>query len=1009
MHKSDLLVYKASAGSGKTYTIVKTFFEFLAKYPGSFKNILAITFTNSVALEMQTRILEKASELSKTDKFFHKLLGFMLKNYEDFSVQTIDSFIQNTLSKILSIKKPYSTYKITLNLNSIFKKIIKKFLSENQNEYILDNIILFIEKMFLEGKSWNLEKNLLPIITALILESTKKKDAEIIESLLVINQKKKNILKRKKKIADLVIKVSNEIINEIKNADLQIEDFAYGHSGAVGYIHKLSLGKISEPGIRFKEALQGGNFWFSKASKKENYFNLVEEKLIPLAINIFSSFEKDFTFYNSALISEKNIFLLEILVEVNSFLKKYLRENKILFLSENSNLLNSLLDKRDEIYKKIGLEFSKIFIDEFQDVSESQWSCFKSILKSYTKKYPIDVCIVGDPKQSIYRWRGSTSSIMESNSFSIFDKVEVRNLDTNWRSFPNITKFNNYFISNAQKIISDELNSSIEEHNNISEKLFLRGSIKKIEETYKDIYQKAKAKSENFGYVEIKFKSYKDEGKSSQEKKKEIIGDSIDIYESLQKDGFLPKNIAFIVRSNSEAAEVFSAVKNRESSSFKKKYCEYDIVSKVSLNIKKNKTIKFLINILEYYSGNKSDSCFFEMLVFFENSYDKNKSFQLKEKLKILEKNIFTNEIALLDKVIELFNLKSPSVIVFLEKFFEVFREKIIEGETLENFLEWWKNDSEDIFLNLDNDSSSKILTIHQAKGLQFDAVIIPNFDWDLDHSSNKSPIIWSKNCSYEDLNNLPINYSKKLAKSYFAVDYFQEKINSYLDNLNLMYVSLTRAKERMYILVPKENKEKIESVRDIMYKIFESEEIKKSDFSHFEKIDEKIIIGEKKSKNAIKDKTKNKFFHFENIPISEKKVFENINLLKIKASKLGLKKHKIFEKISLIEEVRNFNNKNYKISTERLKLINIVDKKFSKDFLKEIKSNYTEKVEQAILLKDGSIIRIDRLIITSSKVFIFDLKSGIVKNHEKQISDYKSSLKILHPEKEVDFKILVG
>ncbi|MEA3318213.1 MAG: UvrD-helicase domain-containing protein, partial [Bacteroidota bacterium] len=503
-----------------------------------------------------------------------------------------------------------------------------------------------------------------------------------------------------------LVNIGVEAIEYIESINLDISDFSYGKGGVINYFNKCSKKAFESPGARVLKALEGSENWYKKSSKKKDEIeNAVNNKLLALLTEAVDFYNKESRNYKSAIAILKNYYTLGILKDISRKVKEYAKQNNIFLLSDGAKLLNDIINNNDApfIYEKTGNIYKHFLIDEFQDTSTMQWGNFKPLITNSLSENKKNI-IVGDIKQSIYRWRNSDWSILAHKVDKDFKHFEPKTeaLEFNYRSKKNIIAYNNTIFAYAASILQNNYNAIISENSEISENLK-----SEISNAYTDLYQKTpNKKNKDGGYINHKFYSDDDNG-TWKEKVKENIPQ---IIEQLQDKNYKLKDIAILVRTQKEGTEIADTLieyKNKVKNSNYK----YDFISNEALLLNNSVSVNFIISIFRYFiypenTINKAELLYKYNILKESDNKDIHKLFISDNKLKdFLDNEIFTtltnlkglaiNELS--EKIILLFslnNIKSelPYLQAFQETVFEFTKNNTSEINT---FIEWWdKNQS---------------------------------------------------------------------------------------------------------------------------------------------------------------------------------------------------------------------------------------------------------------------------------------------------------------------------
>ena len=711
-------IYKASAGSGKTFTLSKTYLNLLLKADSktAYRNILAVTFTNKATEEMKERILKDLAEEGKTNPRAREILINLLHDYGSFSVSTIDKFFQQALRAFSRELGSSGNYQIELDKASLTKEAMDRVLDDltEKDKDLLGWFTKQLETALDNGESFNLESSLY----------------EMAEEFGIVNEK---FTYDKKKLTDLKAKCK-EIINtfheDVYENAICIDTATWGKTAAKGLAHYAG-----EP-TRYKDSVKAAN---ATTLKK-----LAETAGCEAMYALMNPDGRRWKEYRTARMIEKIIFTLGLAEEFYSKLAIIEEEKGVISLDESTNLLRDIIDGSDApfIYEKLGIRFNHFLLDEFQDTSVVQWENFKPLLSNSVSEGYSNI-VVGDVKQSIYRWRNSDWNLLDKKIEKNFaGKVKVTTLEKNYRSTESIVNFNNGFFPFA----ADNLGLS-----NI----------------YADVKQEVMVKDSQEGRVTVDFC----------EDELEMIDGYI---EQAVAAGAKMSDIAILLRTNSEGKKVAEHLLSKG----------YSVISDDSLDLKSSLIIRKIVSYLHSLCNN-SDSL---------NTY-------LSESLEIDSERDYHSLIDLVDGVIMDLSKTHADEIKGQTLFIQSFMDDILEwtsihGNDLRQYLKHWEESK--IAISSPNDPNAiRITTIHKSKGLAFPIVIFPFAE---KVGLFKEDTLWCHLDSDAQMGEsfdsiFPVVLGKSSGDSFFSESLKKGMEMQRVDNLNIFYVCLTRARKEMHII----------------------------------------------------------------------------------------------------------------------------------------------------------------------------------------------------------------
>lgn len=720
-------IYKASAGSGKTTQLSKTYRDLLLKNASTdtaYRNILAVTFTNKATEEMKDRILQDLSIAAETDPKARKILINLLHDYGSFSVSTIDKFFQQAL-RAFSREIGYSNnYQIELDEDSLISEAADRILDElsDDRKELLNWVKDQYNRSLLSGEKPDLEKS----ITDIGKEFCKLPEEE--RSLLT----KETLEGIRKKCRDI------------------FSDYCAKVSAAAKAVGKVG-GKQQHALDNLKEADKTKSIY----NYSPSFPNLIQS--YPHAdelIEILTGNEA--RIYNTAVHIEKTLFTLGFREEFFTKLGELEKEKNVLSLDESTELLKKIIGESDTpfIYEKLGVRYDHFLLDEFQDTSRVQWENFRPLLENSVAEKNRNI-IVGDVKQSIYRWRDSDWKLLNDEIRSDFpDSSDIITLQDNWRSNSAIVDFNNEFFTFAAQSLG--LDKTL----------------------YNDVRQNVKITDNGItGRVTVKFFS-KDEEKDADPQLDRILS----IIEESRKNGAELSDIAILVRRKNEGSKIASFLIANG----------LEVISNDSLLISSSSIVSALSAVLH---------CI-------DNPSDTLNRFTARE-LKIDLNRTYHSLLDLCDSILndlkDLRKVDFESQTLFIQSFMDYLLNWVnINGNNLHQFLEVWDDKADKLTISSPEGTQAvRIMTIHKSKGLAFPVVIFPYAEIVKDTPNDR---VWFKMDSEGEkifgVNiSFPIKYSDKLENTYFRDAYEKEAGLRVIDNLNLFYVCLTRARKELHII----------------------------------------------------------------------------------------------------------------------------------------------------------------------------------------------------------------
>lgn len=1055
---SHLKIYRASAGSGKTYTLTGEYINLLFSQKNNYSKILAVTFTNKATAEMRTRILENLYELSnssiKNPDFLrdlmknHKMtehqvrseaaaiLRQLLHDYSRFSVSTIDSFFQQIVRSFAKEMGLPMGFRLELQPNQIMTQAIDQVILEMDQKDKADLkkwLIEFAETKMEQDRGWNITREIKQISEAIYSEVFQENAALLQnqlsnkEELFRYRQSLRNIVSE----ADRTLqKIGNEALDIISRHGLNIsEDFYRKSTTPVKVFQKMDSLKSLAASNSYKVLIDDVEKWYRKdntTTKNQSILSAFNTGLNSLLKEADTLLHTNGQAYFTALAILENLNALGIVADVSLKMAQLCREKNIFLISGTNSLLSRIIDNNDTpfIYEKTGTRYSHFMIDEFQDTSSLQYLNFKPLINESlaTKSTTL---LVGDVKQAIYRWRNSDWNLLGSQveqDFSGFG-LTLKHLDTNWRSLAEVVNFNNQFFSNAPAILQNAFNLLIPD--TFANETDLHDYKNKITNAYRDVIQRVPENKINTGgNIYVKFF----EG-NKQESDDEIYAKVVERIVFLANNGYKLSDICILVRKNKHGIMITNALLSGQ---FHPQNQSIPVISSESLLVGASEAIKYIVNHLKFlqnpndrviesflrltwqkYRGNNNHELF-DVSGAFSNNINVEWKEQLDRIIKLQERPLYELTESLLHFLPEDIRREHS---VYIQSFMSLLLG-FINDETadLNAFLEYWDRNNEKFSLSIPEDQQAvKVMTIHKSKGLEFKCVILPFFSWDL-ISKNKN-LLWISPL-HEPFNQLPlvpVSLKKDLLNSYFAGDYLREIIQQYIDNLNLTYVAFTRARESLSVIssVDKSEKKSIQTIADLLLYYFSSHS-NNSNWNNSE-LEYNANIKTGQSEKASKEKIRES----DNITINELETtpFRGISNEKGKV-KIHLESADYFHKDLVHERINYgkimhqlFENIEVKADVEPALKAMRFKGRITKDEFFEIKDkaikwlshpkvenwfngSYTVKTEAQILWHHQK--RPDRVLINNNEIIVIDYKFGEQKTqaHLRQVSGYMNLLR---------------
>ncbi len=819
---TTLTVYKASAGSGKTFRLTVEYIKLLLQCPSGYKNILAVTFTNKATDEMKTRILSTLyglhNQLDSSNSYLDRLIAEtgmgaeiirqiagkalhnLLHDYQHFQVETIDKFFQHIFRNLARELNLTSNLRLEIRDKDVLQSAVDNLVySLRKTDPEFKWLWEYISSQLDESKKWNVIGEVKSFGEHMFKDYYKENREQIQKCLSAprffekyttqLRQIKAKYLSELKGYADIFFNITD-------SAGFYENDFNQKKSGIYGYFLKVRAGDISNSILNsyVRPCLESADSWFTKSYKRRGELKpLVENSLFEILANI-EKIRPDY-YATCATIDAtlRQIDYLRLLGSIEKCVRVMNQENNCFLLSDTQGLLQQLIDDSDTpfVFEKSGTRLQHIMIDEFQDTSRVQWQNFRIMLKDCMDR-GFSNLIVGDVKQSIYRWRDGDWRLLagiDSHFSNSKESVHITSLDTNYRSRKKIVQFNNVFFRQSSKIAYESIKDQLGE------------AAKQIVDAYADTKQKVPSGKSDDGYVQVRIMPEKAE-------QEDILKWMENEIETLLHRGVSPNKIGVLARSNEELS--FTA------RHFQKVRPEWRLISDEAFKLNFSIAVNAIIRTLRLLNNPEDDmtvkslaknyQCDIlmtgktdnELFIHEGNPWTLLPSIFQEEKSRQHFRSLPLTE--LIEQICIIFHLdRVPGQGAYLCTFFDVVSDFVqTELGTIEGFLQSWDDYLYKTAIQSDKVDGIRLLTIHKSKGLEVANLFVPFCNWKMSHSET----LWCKpnRPPFNQLPLVPVNNERKLLDTIYKDDYENEKLQNIVDNLNLLYVAFTRAVDRLYV-----------------------------------------------------------------------------------------------------------------------------------------------------------------------------------------------------------------
>ncbi len=1030
MSEKNFLIYRSSAGSGKTFTLVKEYLKLALadkhQPPRHYRSVLAVTFTNKASAEMKERILKSLREIS-TGKLsdgsqtmqnllvnelhtdvpeLRKRAGFLLQeilhNYADFAICTIDSFVHRIIRTFAYDLQLAVNFNIETDEENILSQCIDTLLSSIGEDEQLTSILLeFSKNRIDENKSWQIETDIRAFASNVMDENNrlrfdKLKGISIGEFVTL----KETLQAAIREFENTMKQIADKAFELLKSNGLSPENFYRGRSGIYSYFKKLRDKEFDELLTNYVQQTINDDKWH--ASKNTDSEKAAVDRISGTIRELFNNAEKlrtakikRYYLYRSVY---KNIYALTVINEIEKLIRQFKEEQNILFISEFNNRIAEVILKEPVpyIYERIGERYKHFLIDEFQDTSVVQWHNLLPLIDNALAEGKFSM-VVGDGKQSIYRWRGGEveqfaelprvknhfgNAFTPQREQNLIQQHSIKQLRSNFRSKAGIIQFNNElfrYFSNA----------------------LLNDYGKKIYEELEQEYNPANDK----GYISIDLIT-----EAEKEIADERVLQTIAAYIALnRKKGFSYRDIAILVRFNNAGNKVADYLMQQG----------IPVVSSDSLLLGKSPEVALLINLLRYIN-NTTERVAASAVI----TYLCAKGFVPKEAEHALLLDLNTNRptveleellpqynipfkrnyflsLPLYDccvELIRLFELNSMNALYIQFFLDELLSFTQSQASNIGAFTEWWEDRKNKASVILpEGINAVSIMTIHASKGLEFPVVILPFCDWIV----KSADYIWI-DIEEEDIAGLPatlVRASKDIKQTSYGAAAEEEEEKQVLDNLNLLYVALTRPENHLHI-ISRTPRHFQENINKWICAYLQQKGLYKKEQYHYEFgdwVDAKVDDENEKTEPVLKPLSLRNWKEIIRIKQSSGKVWD-IEMLEEKRDK-GIRLHYILSKINTITDVfpaiascllegvlTEKNKTDYEETINHLLQQPVISRFFA--------PGLRVKNEVEILHSSVETLRPDRIVWDKEIVSVIDYKTGAAsEKHHQQLRRYAMAL----------------
>ena len=1024
-------ILTASAGSGKTYSLAREYiYNTLRNQPGAtdadfnpniYRTILAVTFTNKATEEMKSRILSQINNLATGQKceFLEDLIQMtslsepqlreralqvrsaILHDYSRFSILTNDTFFQRIVrafAKELNIDMDYA---IELDTAPVVQKGVDMLIEEaDSNEELQRWLVDFAEDNIELGLQWNIKRVILKLKNELFKEHSKQTVGRDIDKQQLHSQVME------------YISIAEQYLSDYRNiaakALKMISDAGYDHSvfyrGFTSYLEKAAQfdKNTIPPSDTFVTRCYGDlEDWFSKSKRPTADTLALASRLQCLLAEIEQGYSRAMYMCNSCQLLRKNYRSFALLHDLYSKVADICREQNTMLLAQTKHTISQFVREPNDapfIYEKVGTRFEKFMIDEFQDTSLMEWQNFLPLLgNAISQSEDVAVLLVGDIKQSIYRWRGSDWNILRAMAPAQLSAgntpVEERNLEHNFRSQPKVVRFNNVVMSLATRAQNRVLNDMITKA--VEDQLISKNLFDELNNALLDAYQWQRLRQipqrlpKNSGYVSVT-------AHASQEP--DIIGC---IRTLVHEKHFKPCDITILVRKNSEAERIAATLLD---AGIEDPTMRFGIMTQEALKLNSSAVVQFILAVMRYAVDRKdvvSLACY--------NRHFHN--FDLYHKPTESELALFDHiKSCSPEEAFEQIIIAHPQMFEGQSVYVEAFHEQVVKfcsGKVadLSLFIKWWDENGRDRSVTIDKDVNAiEIMTIHKAKGLENKVVIIPYCTWGFVPEAVRAATVWSAPADNSELKTdtlFPVTATSMAANSIFSEGYYRDLVYNYIDAINLLYVALTRPKEQLHIFFPavSERKDsKTSTVGELIYRVLNMEALPLAEGQQdrvytYGSFDSPLRPTEAKQNTVELDNISASPYAMR-LKLSSARYMEAREVGRVSPQQQGILLHGVMEHAKSREDIYR--------AIEQLVIDGVICQSEADTLTAQINSALSNALvaewfdaawdmvytEDSIITPKGSIVRPDRVMVAGNRAVVVDYKFGV------QIEEYKDKIR---------------
>ena len=812
-----LKLYRASAGSGKTFTLAVEYIKLLIINQKEYKHILAVTFTNKATAEMKGRILstlyglanhlsdaenylnvirdaEEIKALHIDDEEIRRRAGIALNNlahdYSRFHIETIDSFFVSVIKDLARELDLTANLNIDLNADEVLAEAIDNIIDGlSEGSDTLNSLKSFIDEKIDSETSWKIDKELNLFGKNIFDEHYQsKKDSKTLDGRFMAAYRK-SLQKAKADILQPLQDIGNAFLQSCTQHGFTADDFFQKKKGVWTFFTNLAAGKeIPTPNSYVLKCGEEAKVWNAKNAAVQKQ---AEEEYLPMLTAVLKALPQASRIVNTVNAVSKHLYHLQLLSIISTQVDRLNNDANRFLLANSAHFLQRMIDKSNVpfIYEKSGTTFNHIMIDEFQDTSALQWDNFLPLLVNSLDSNQ-SCLIVGDVKQSIYRFRNSDWQILNTlgDTPQLQGKIDEKTLGCNRRSLGNIIQFNNTFFQNAVAALNADYQAS---HGGEDSTQLLRA--------YSDVAQQQLAEKKGLGYVRVEI--LRQEDKDDQEAgtyQEATLTLLLSHVQELIAAGIPQRDICILTRYNRHIPLI--------SNHFALNAPEIKLISDEAYRLDASLSVNILILALKHLTTPEDPYILLQLT-------NNCQHLTSQESVSLPPTLIYEPLKEIIGKIYVMLHLERiPEQDAYLFYFFDQLAAYTENGKAdINSFLSYWDEQLSAKTIPGCVSDGVRIMSIHKSKGLEFPTVIIPFCDWDT--TGKSSQLLWCTptTAPFDQLQLLPVNFDKTTRESLFSEAYEEEVLRNNVDNLNLLYVAFTRAADNLFIITqePKQPSDK--------------------------------------------------------------------------------------------------------------------------------------------------------------------------------------------------------